>query len=263
MVGLFWVGYIAILMALGALKGMSPPAWRDLAYGISSSAALLAFTAWFVRRERGRLRSAGAALDRGSWLRLAVGMAFGFGLYALIFVLVSLTAGPISLAPAPDGASFGRIALVVVSFIALSAMEELGFRGYSLRTLSTALGGESAQIIVAVAFGCSHLLYGWSWQAVLVGVIPSGLLFGAAAAASGGLAFPIGLHAALNLASWSLGMKEAPAIWTVMMPEGSAGRVSGVATWLGLAVTLGATFALHLAKGRGVTKILAAASPAP
>lgn len=263
MVGLFWSGYLAILVGFGSLKGMSPPAWRDLSWGAVCAIALVVLTGWFVRRDRGRLQSVGAALKRGSGLRLLLGVAFGLALYALIFGAVSLTAGPLRLVPAVGGASIGATALVVVGFLALGAMEELGFRGYPLRTLARTLGEEPAQVLVAVAFGGSHLLYGWTWQAVVLGVIPSGLLFGAAASTSRGLAFPIGLHAALNLAAWSLGMKESPGLWTVTQPEGMAERIAGVATWVGLGVTLGATLALHLAKGRGVTKILASASPAP
>jgi hypothetical protein len=256
------VGYIGIMVLFGALKGMSPPAWRDLWWGGLSSLGLMALTFWSVRHAPGRLRAVGAGVEGRSALRLLAGVAVGFALYALIFLLISLVAGPLTLAPTTGGASVGGAMLVVVSFLVLSAMEELGFRGYPLFTLAPVIGEWQAQLLVAFAFGLSHILYGWAWPTVLVGVIPSGLLFGVAARASGGLAFPIGLHAALNLGAWGLGMKEAPGIWTVVIPEGLAGRVGAVATWIGLGVTLAAALLLDYGRGRGVTRILAAASPA-
>jgi CAAX protease family protein len=253
--GLFWAGNVAILLLFGTLRGMSPPEWRDLLWGCLSTGALLALTAWFLRRERRTFDSVGAGFERGSAVRALLGMACGLLLYALIFGLVSLVAGPILLVPASGGASLAGAMLVVVSFIALSAMEEVGFRGYPLRTLAPELGEWPAQLIVAAAFGGSHILYGWPWQAVLLGVIPSGLLFGAAATYSRGLAFPIGLHAALNLGAWAVGTKETPGLWTVVVPDGAAGRITSVAIGISFAVTLGAIFALHGAKARRVFQV--------
>lgn len=43
-----------------------------------------------------------------------------------------------------------------------------------------------------------------------VGPLPSGILFGTAALVSGGLALPIGLHAAVNITMWAVGEKGAP-----------------------------------------------------
>jgi membrane protease YdiL (CAAX protease family) len=92
----------------------------------------------------------------------------------------------------------------VLGTLMLACMEELGFRGYPFRTLVLGFGLWPAQGIVAVAFGLCHFAFGWSLQAILLGVIPSALLFGMAAFASRGLALAIGLHTGLNLAQSSL-----------------------------------------------------------
>jgi membrane protease YdiL (CAAX protease family) len=112
--------------------------------------------------------------------------------------------------------------------------------------------------LTAVAFGLSHLLYGWSWSAVLLGVIPSGLLFGAAAIVGRGLAFPMGVHAALNLAAWSIGMKETPGPWTVVLAAGTEQRVGAVGPWIGLGVTLAPALILFRARDHRLLKRLLA-----
>ena len=57
------------------------------------------------------------------------------------------------------------------------------------------------------------MLYGWDLRLVAFGVLPGGVLFGMSAAASGGLALPIGLHAAWNVGDWFLGQKATPGPW--------------------------------------------------
>ena len=60
------------------------------------------------------------------------------------------------------------------------------------------------------------------------------LLFGTAAIASRGLAVPIGLHAAWNFGSWTLGDKGGPGLWTPVFshPPGLAGAFAYVAAFV-------------------------------
>ncbi|MDP9145862.1 MAG: CPBP family intramembrane metalloprotease, partial [Actinomycetota bacterium] len=199
---------------------------------------------------------AGIEVDRGSVVRLIVGLLVGGVIYAASAVTISLAAGPLSIVAAPAPVSAWVVLTVVASFLALSAMEELGFRGYPLRALTGAIGMPLAHAITAIAFGLSHLLYGWSWSAVLVGVIPSGLLFGAAAVAGRGLAFPIGVHAALNLAAWTIGMKDTPGPWVVALTVGTEQRIGQAGPWVGLGVTLAATLILFRVRDHRLVKRL-------
>jgi membrane protease YdiL (CAAX protease family) len=260
LIACFWVGYVAIFFVVGSSKGIVPAAWQDLYSGVLGSVALVGFTYPFVRHERGRLHAAGIGFDRGSVGRLVVGLLLGVAIYAGIALLVALISGPITFAPAAEAPEWGGAAVVVASFLSLSALEEVGFRGHPLRALEDPLGPVVAQVVVAVAFGGSHLLYGWPASAVLLGVIPSGLLFGAAAKASPGLAFPIGVHAALNLAAWSVGSKETPGPWTIVLADGTAERVAAVAPWISFGVTL-VTAALLAWRRESVMKVLSSASP--
>ncbi|MEO8623784.1 MAG: type II CAAX endopeptidase family protein [bacterium] len=236
-VPLFWIAYLAVLGGTGILKGMLPPSsWRDLAWGSCCAAILVPITIWFERRFTAGSTSTVISVDRGTVLRLAIGAVIGAAVMAINLSIVRLFVGPIRLV-VNDG--YGRsAALMAATFIALSCMEELGFRGYPLRTLTAAVGGWRAQAIVAVAFGLSHLAYGWSISTILLGVIPGGILFGSAAAASGGLAMPIAVHAALNLALWSVGAKQGSGIWTVIVPPESQPQLDAISPILGVATVL-------------------------
>ena len=230
-VSLFWLAYLAVLFATGMFKGMAPAAARELTWALVNAAAVLALTVFALRREGRTAGSVGLGLEAGSFRRFGAGLVIGLALYGLHLLIVSAVAGPIRLAPAP-GADAGRLVLAAATYLALSSMEELGYRGYPLRTLMLRFGIWPAQAIVVALFSLNHILFGWSWTMVLLGVTTGGLLFGMAAIASRGLALPIGLHAAWNLGGWSVGEKDSPGLWTMVLDEGnraSAGLVGTIA----------------------------------
>ncbi len=250
-VSLFIVGYFLILFAASVPKGMVPRPYADLVWGTLSSVGILALTLWMLRRE-GRVRAdIGLAEDANSVLRLAAGLLLGLLVYAATVAATSALFGPVHLTalPLPDVGTWG---LTIASFLALSCMEELGFRAYALRTLIPSIGLWQAQLATAVLFGLGHLLFGWSWSSVLLGVIPSALMFGAAAARSNGLALPIGLHAAVNLAAWAIGAKDTPGLWAPSVDPANTARVEAYAPYVGLVVTLLVAAALTRWPRRGV-----------
>jgi membrane protease YdiL (CAAX protease family) len=233
-----FLGANYLIMLLAAIpKGMVPRAVADLTWGTIASLGLWGLSHLVLRREGRTPRDIGLGLDRGSAARLAIGFAAGIALYALTVAIVSVAVGPVRLVPT-DGAAPGTVALTVASFLALSAMEELGFRGYALRSALPALGPWGAQLVIALLFGAGHWATGWPALTVLNGVIPSALLFGVLAARTGGLAAPIGLHAALNVAYWAVGAKETPGLWTLDVDPDRIAAVQGAAPWLGTAITL-------------------------
>jgi membrane protease YdiL (CAAX protease family) len=126
------------------------------------------------------------------------------------------------------------------TFLALACMEELGFRGYALRTLVRTLGMWRAQAIVAVAFGLTHGAFGWSWINILLGVMPCAHLFGAAATSPRGLAMPIGVHAGVNFAQWAI--NDNSGIWKVAINDQLRSRVDLMSHIIGIAVILLVTF---------------------
>jgi len=236
-VGVFLAAYFLILFVASVPKGMVPRPFADLVWGTLSASGVLALTLWMLRRDRRSRSEIGLAADSGTAARLLAGVLLGVAVYAATVFLSSVLLGPIHLTPlaAP---SVGAWALTVASFLALSCMEELGFRAYALRTLIPSIGEWPAQGVTAIAFGAGHLLFGWSWSSVLFGVIPSAILFGVAAVRTGGLSFPIGLHAAVNVASWTIGAKDTPGVWTPSVDPVHEARVGTFAPFVGLGVTL-------------------------
>jgi hypothetical protein len=171
------------------------------------------------------------------------GIILGVVVYGVTLVANLMMVGPIHFVRVTtpvDSAVF----LAVGTYLALSVMEEVGFRGYPLRSLVLALGTWRAQLTVAIAFSISHVAFGWSVQAIALGVFPSALLFGATALAFGNLAAPIGLHAALNFARWSTGETNAPGIWSMAVDDLTRERMVTASPVLGVAVTVVFTIAL-------------------
>lgn len=248
-VGAFWLGYLLILVAIAIIKNWVPPPWAPLTWGFGSALGLLGLTWLLLPRERRNLDSAGLRLLPASWLRLLAGVLLGAANLALMLWVISMLATPLAIAPASP-ASSANIALTVAGILALATMEELGFRGYTLRELAIAFGPLPAQFIVATAFALTHLAYGWPWQTVLAGVIPAALLFGAAAQVSGGLALPIGIHAGINLARWAVGETETPGFWVVSAANPAQTPAEGLPALLGVAVTLMLTASLWIWRAR-------------
>lgn len=244
-VGLFWAGYLAVLLAASMTKGLVPQRWGQLVWAVASASVLLVLSWWMIGRERRSLADFGLRLQAGSGRRLLGGLALGAANYALIVCASFVVLGQIRFQPSAPP-SLVAISLSVCSVLALATMEELGFRGYTLRALVSSIGAWPAQLIVAGAFGLVHLAYGWPWQTVLFGVLPSALLFGAAAMASRGLALPIGVHAGVNLARWAVGESETPGfgVWVLDGPQD--GAFGSLAALIGLVVTLLTTCLLWL-----------------
>ncbi len=233
----FWGAYLAVLWLATVPKGMVPPQWSQLVWGLISTPAILGVTVFFARREARSLRDLGLVVELGSAVRFLAGIGIGVANYGLMIVAISVLVAPIHFAPAALPTA-GSLIVTVMTIVVLACMEELGFRGYPLRTLILALGAWRAQALIAVAFGLCHVLFGWGWQQVVFGVLPSALLFGAVAQASGGLAMPTGVHAALNLVRVATGETATPGLWTIEIDQHAA---SHVATWApvnGLLVTL-------------------------
>jgi len=241
---------MAVLVLASSVKAKVPPQWGQLVWGLASSAALLPLILVFLRREGRTFRDIGLNIEAMSVPRLVAGIVIGLATFAVILLLIDIIAGPLRLTRGI--ASSGTMAVSGCTFLALACMEELGFRGYALRTLVRTMGMWRAQAIVAVAFGLSHVAFGWSWINILLGVIPSALLFGIAATSSRGLAMPIGVHTGVNFAQWAV--SDNSGIWKLVFNDQLRLRVDFVSHIIGIAVTLFVAFLfwrLQIHRGRG------------
>ena len=246
----FWAAYLALLFGASFATGMLPPPWNQLAWGVVSSIALILLTLVMVRRDGRTLRDVGVGFSARSVPRFLAGFVIGLASYALLIAVIAGLVGGLSLRPVPS-IDWSGVALTLTTLLALASMEEFGFRGYPLRALVPTLGPWAAQALVAVAFAATHILYGWSLQSIVFGVLPSAFLFGAAALASGGLAMPIGVHMALNVAQWAIGEKERAGFFTQVVAPLARARIEQVAPMTGMAVTLATAAVLLWWQRRG------------
>ncbi|MEO8215515.1 MAG: CPBP family intramembrane glutamic endopeptidase [Acidobacteriota bacterium] len=180
-----------------------------------------------VRWDRLTLDDVGAAANRSSLFRLAIGFLIGLTLVALWAQISAMAGGVRWVRTASVGGMAPLISLI--TYLALACREELAFRGYPLRRLYAALGLWPAQIVVAVVFVLEHRLGGYPWVDAVFGSGMGALLFGMAAIATGGLAIPIGIHAAWNFGSWAVGIKGTPGFWrpVVLQAEAERAHIAG------------------------------------
>lgn len=241
----FWIAYYAVITAFGMLKQMAPPTYRELAWGLASAAVLFPFTRFLLRREGRSPDEVGVRVTSSSPARFALGVVIGLGLYGIYLFAIRTIAGGLTFTRV-ESTGTSAVVLMACTCLALSAMEELGYRGYALRTLVPSIGVWPAQLLMAAAFALNHLFYGWSWIAVLLGVTTGALLFGMAALASGGLALPIGLHAAWNLGAWAMGEKSANGLWRLSVDPYALDRVAVVGSSCYVVTMLAGTAAFWL-----------------
>lgn len=228
----FWGASVLVLVATSISRGFLPPLLAPLAWGLLGSLATWRLVAWFLRTERRPVTDAGLGWSPRTPLVMLAGALIGVGTYALTLAASAAVLGPIRLLPATSPA-WTTVAVTVCGIAALVVMEELVFRSYALWTAVRAIGIWPAQILVALAFGLLHLAYGWPMSAVLLGVVPSALLFGVAAVVSRGLALPCGVHLGINLARWCTGEGAGAGFWTLDTQALDPGRAATLAPVLG------------------------------
>ncbi len=241
----FWVGYLAILWAFGFLKGWLPPRFAALGWGGASAVTLLGLTLFMLRREGRTLGSVGLRWSAGSVRRFIIGAGLGVAIYAIVILLISLSVGPVEITQVAAPSAVAVLTGVGMT-LALASMEEIGFRAYSLWTLSDSFGIWWGQLFVAVAFTGLHVLYGWPLSSVLLGVFPSALLFGALAIATRGIACPLGLHVAINLCQRVMGQKPGLAVWHIGVSDAAASVAARISPIIGFFVLLACAIGITL-----------------
>jgi hypothetical protein len=193
-----------------------------------------ALTVLFIKWEGKRLSDYRFEVTRGTGLRFAGGLFLGFSLVAAQTALIFLGGGVHWMPASPAPTMF----VPVLGYLLLATREEIAFRGYPLRKLSSEIDPWSAQLVVVTLFVIEHRLGGSNWTNALVGSGAGALVFGMAALATRGLAFPIGLHAAWNIGDWARGNKGGEGLWHAVAQPGSAVHAERIAMASYVAVML-------------------------
>jgi uncharacterized protein len=215
---LFWFGTMAIL-AVTASGAAALGVRSGALIGAIASFLTLGLTLLFVIWERKSLHDFGFYVTRRSpylfFLGILIGLAL-VGAHTALTALVAPVHWVIDRHSAPP-----RAMLLVTTFLLLATREEIAFRGYPLRKLAADLNPWAAQLIVAALFAIEHMIGGATWSNALFGAGMGSMVFGMAALATRGLAMPIGLHAAYNVADWARGGKGGEGLWRAVVAPGS------------------------------------------
>ena len=216
----------------------------DLAIGLVAAIGTFAITAVFVRWEGLSLADVGAASGWRSPLKAATGFAIGLAL-VFVWAVLSISVSHVRwVRSSPAGA--GSTVTALVTYLILAAREELAFRGYPLRRLDSEFGLWPALLALAAVFVLEHRLGGYPWSDAIFGSGMGALLFGMAAIATGGLALPIGLHAAWNFGQWLIGMKGAAGFWRPVVVSANAEQVHFAETTIYVLLMSAATLAFWM-----------------
>lgn len=202
----FIVIFTLALVASGLLSSFVAPRYRQLTYGCLGSIVAFALAWLFARKDKIALSSIGLGWQKATPIRFILGMTIGLGAFLLVFLplisLSSIIVTPISFQLTTE------TALLFASILPLALMEEIGFRSYPQFMLNKHFGIWAAQLLIAVLFGCYHLLNGWSVLIAFAGPAVWAIVFGLAATWSKGVAVPTGIHFTLNIMQHLCGLKN-------------------------------------------------------
>ncbi|MGH7242748.1 MAG: lysostaphin resistance A-like protein [Phycisphaerales bacterium] len=225
-VALFMFACAALLAAAAPLVKHIASPWKELTLGALLSALGFLLTALFVLWDRRSvtlgLAEVGAWTQRSKWqqtaTRFGAGCAIGLALVALsTAALAAVGSVRFELASKPRVVEWGA---ALLGYLLLASREELAFRGYPLFRLRKVVGDWPALIVIALMFAAEHRLGGWDWGRALYGAGLGSLIFGLAALATRGLAFPIGLHAAWNCGQWAAGFRaDGAPVKAIVLPQ--------------------------------------------
>lgn len=238
---LFLIACPVLLATIAPLAARFPALPPGLFVGAVTSIATLGLTVVFVRWEGLAMKDVGAAVGKGSPYRLVIGFFLGLLLSALFMALVGFV-GHVQWVRS-GSVGFLDVFTLLIAYLLLASREELAFRGYPLRRLKSMLGLWPAQLIIALVFAAEHVIGGATWAQALYGAAVGSLLFGMAAIATGGLAVPIGLHAAWNFGDWMHGGKGPGGVWKAVVADGFTARAELVGIVAYVTVMMSATLA--------------------
>jgi len=233
---LFWIFFVGFLFLLSKLfLGFSSPAWVPFTYGILGIIAVMSIILFYLRIDQTTLRDIGLFWKTETPIHFLIGLFLGTGIFAImILVLINFTS--LHFVSNPKGLNMAT-ALGFIAIFPLALMEELAFRSYTFVTLNKKYGTWIAQLVVAIAYAGYHIITGWTVFSAFTGPFVWAFIFGLAAARSGGIAFPLGIHFALNILQPLTGMKgEEYSFWSLKYAEGTPAAVINHTDTVGICI---------------------------
>ena len=236
---IYWMLFVFLLFLVGSfLSPVFPPKWERFVYGIFGTFAAILATWVFLKKEKKDLKDYGLSWQKITIPKFLSGILVGSAIFIIILlILISFS----DLILERTNKIFEPLsAFLYLSIIPLALMEEIAFRAYPFLKLNQVFGLRFTQFIVALAFALYHIITGWNIQIAFLGPGIWALLFGIAAIWSKGIAFPTGIHVALNLFQQLVETKGGgtESFWVLKQAENASNKAIAESELVGLSTQI-------------------------
>jgi membrane protease YdiL (CAAX protease family) len=179
---------------------------------VTTIALFITFVA--LKIERKTFKYIGLQFERKTPLRFTIGFLVGM-LITIVMLTIVIRFSSVTFIYKTDS-NIASVLFWLLAFFPLAFMEEVIFRGYAFIKINKSVGLWPAQILLAILFAWYHDFTGQTLFNQLIGPGIWALIYGIAAVWSKGLAFPTGLHMAINVVLALVGQKDnRHAIWNL------------------------------------------------
>lgn len=182
--------------------------------GVIATSIAFFITYLALKKDKKRFKDIGFQWERKTPVRFMVGFFIGISITMLMLTVMIYSSNLEIIYDA--NANIPSILFWLLAFFPLAYMEEIIFRGYAFIKITKNTGLWPAQILLAILFAWYHDFTGFTFFNQLLGPGIWALIFGVSAIWSKGIAFPTGLHMAINVVLALVGEKDKRhALWTI------------------------------------------------
>jgi membrane protease YdiL (CAAX protease family) len=203
---LFCILFTALLAISSKTSSFFPAQYERFVYGSTGIIVSLLLTWLFCKIDKINFATIGLQWEQKTVQRIVKGFLIGMMISVVMMGAMCLfTSLQIKLVP---NYSIGSFLFWALALIPLALMEELAFRAYPFVKLNNAIGLWGTQIIIAILFALYHYVGGQSLISSFIGPGIFAFVFGLAAAKSGGIGLPTGIHVGVNFILAMLGQHK-------------------------------------------------------
>lgn len=204
--------FIGILIILNGFPMMSISKYGLGGILLTIVALLITYAA--IKKDKKTFSDIGFRWVRKTPIRFTGGFIIGILITVLmLIIMISFTDLEINY---NVNSNVPSVLFWLLAFFPLAYMEEIIFRGYAFTKITKSWGLWPAQIVLALFFTWYHDVTGLTFFNQLLGPGIWALIYGISAIWSKGIAFPTGLHMAINVVLALVGDKDnKPGLWTI------------------------------------------------
>ncbi len=210
------ISFIMILMILNALPFI--PLSRYGFGGVLLTAVALSLTYIATKKDKTTFKKIDFSLEPKTPIRFAFGFFIGF-IITIIMLVIIIKFSSLEINFNKE-THIPTVLFWLLAFFPLAYMEEIIFRGYTFTKVYNNYGIWPAQILFALLFTWYHDFTGATFFNQLLGPGIWAFIYGITAIWSKGIAFPTGIHMAINVVLALAGQKdERHTLWNLEFSE--------------------------------------------